>query len=45
MFSPHPPKAHWYYVIQAIQDDGSEFELFKNEGLFKYGKQKQKQKK
>jgi len=36
MFSPHPPKAHWYYVIQAYQHDGTEFELFKNEGIFKW---------
>lgn len=36
MFSPHPPKAHWYYVIQAYKDDGTEFELFKDEGIFKY---------
>lgn len=36
MFSPHPPKAHWYYVIQAYNDKGEEFELFRNEGIFKW---------
>lgn len=36
MFSPHPPKAHWYYVIQAQGDTGEEFELFRNEGIFKW---------
>jgi len=36
MFSPHPPKAHWYYVIQAEMDDGDEMELFRNQGIFRW---------
>lgn len=34
MFSPHPPKAHWWYIIWVEQDDGKTFELFRNAGLF-----------
>jgi len=36
MFSPHPPKAHWYYIFQAELEDGREVEIFKNEGLFRW---------
>eukprot|EP01113_Clastostelium_recurvatum_P003365 TRINITY_DN1146_c0_g1_i3.p1 TRINITY_DN1146_c0_g1~~TRINITY_DN1146_c0_g1_i3.p1 ORF type:complete len:277 (+),score=66.70 TRINITY_DN1146_c0_g1_i3:1-831(+) len=36
MFSPHPPKAHWWYVIEARLDDDTHMEIFKNEGLWNW---------
>jgi len=36
MFSPQPPKSHWWHVIHGQLDDGTQVELFKNEGLFKF---------
>lgn len=36
MFSPHPPKAHWWYVIEAESDKGVVFELFRDSGLFRW---------
>lgn len=32
MFAPYPPNVEWYYVIQAELDNGTEVELFNNEG-------------
>jgi hypothetical protein len=29
MFSPRPPVTHWYYIIDARLDNGSQIELFK----------------
>lgn len=29
MFSPRPPTTHWYYIIDARLDNGSQIELFK----------------
>jgi len=34
MFSPHPPKQHWWYVIWAEKVNGETFELFRNRGIF-----------
>jgi len=36
MFSPHPPKSHWWYVIEAKLDNGTTTEIFKNEGLWNW---------
>ncbi|EGC28926.1 hypothetical protein DICPUDRAFT_59115 [Dictyostelium purpureum] len=36
MFSPAPPKVHWWHVIHGKLDDGTDVELFKDEGLFKF---------
>ncbi|KAF2077349.1 hypothetical protein CYY_001352 [Polysphondylium violaceum] len=36
MFSPQPPKSHWWHVIHGQLDDGTQVELFKNEGLFNF---------
>jgi hypothetical protein len=33
MFSPHPPKSHWYYLIQCTLQNDEQIELFKNQGL------------
>lgn len=34
MFSPHPPKASWWYTIEAERVNTKKFELFHNGGLF-----------
>jgi len=36
MFSPHPPKSHWWYVFEGNLDDGTQVEIFKNEGLWNW---------
>ncbi|KAM9980601.1 hypothetical protein ACTFIY_002906 [Dictyostelium cf. discoideum] len=36
MFSPAPPKTHWWHVIHGELDDGTKVELFKDEGMFKF---------
>eukprot|EP01132_Coremiostelium_polycephalum_P007513 gene7513-9234_t len=36
MFSPAPPKTHWWHVIHGYLEDGTQVELFKDEGLFKF---------
>ncbi|KAN0018302.1 hypothetical protein ACTFIU_010917 [Dictyostelium citrinum] len=36
MFSPSPPKTHWWHVIHGELDDGTKVELFKNEGMFNF---------
>ncbi|KYR02174.1 hypothetical protein DLAC_00988 [Tieghemostelium lacteum] len=36
MFSPSPPKNTWWNVIHGKLQDGTEVELFKNEGLFNF---------
>ncbi|KYR01403.1 hypothetical protein DLAC_01993 [Tieghemostelium lacteum] len=35
MFSPSPPKYHWWHVIHGSLVDGTPVELFKDEGLFR----------
>eukprot|EP01132_Coremiostelium_polycephalum_P004161 gene4161-5209_t len=34
MFSPRPPSIHWWYTYEAELDDGTQMELWNNEGLF-----------
>ncbi|KYR02175.1 hypothetical protein DLAC_00989 [Tieghemostelium lacteum] len=36
MFSPSPPKIHWWTVIHGVLVDGTPVELFKNEGIFNF---------
>ncbi|EGC30184.1 hypothetical protein DICPUDRAFT_158103 [Dictyostelium purpureum] len=36
MFSPAPPKTHWWHVIHGELEDGTKVELFKNEGIFNF---------
>jgi len=36
MFSPHPPLADWYHVVEAKLEDNSTVDLIPDEGLFKW---------
>lgn len=36
MFSPHPPLADWYHVVEAVLEDNSTVDLIPNEGIFKW---------
>jgi len=36
MFSPRPPNVFWSYIIQGELHNGTEVELWKNEGLFNW---------
>ncbi|KYR02878.1 hypothetical protein DLAC_00351 [Tieghemostelium lacteum] len=36
MFSPSPPKTHWWHVIHGNLEDGTPVELFKKEGIFNF---------
>ncbi|KNC48189.1 HTTM domain-containing protein [Thecamonas trahens ATCC 50062] len=36
MFSPHPPKSQWHFVIKANLTDDTQGDLFPNAGLFKF---------
>ncbi|EGG22493.1 hypothetical protein DFA_04621 [Cavenderia fasciculata] len=34
MFSPRPPAIHWWYTFEGELDDGTQMEMWNNEGLF-----------
>jgi len=36
MFSPRPPDLDWWYIIQAWMVNGTEVELHRNEGMWKW---------
>lgn len=36
MFSPQPPTASGWHIIEAVLQNGTKVELFKNEGLWKW---------
>jgi len=36
MFSPRPPSVYWWYTVEGTLDDGSQMELWRNEGMFNW---------